>query len=221
MVRYIELSHPLYDGMAAYPGLGNIEIKAYIDHERSRPNYENRAEFYIGKISMVTNAGTYIDSPFHRHRDGADLSQIPLEKVVGLEGIVLDREDSKGGPDDRSLSFDVGRSELEGKAVLIRTGLDEFWEKERYFKDVPYLSPELVDLLIEAGAALVGVDFLNVDDTGDKSRPVHTRLLKNEILIVENLRNLGPLPKTGFRFSAVPLRIVGGASFPVRAFAEV
>ncbi|MBN1573113.1 MAG: cyclase family protein [Deltaproteobacteria bacterium] len=221
MVRYIELNHALADGMEAYPGLGNIEIGAHLDHERSRPNYDDKAEFYIGKISMVTNAGTYIDSPFHRHRDGADLSRIPLEKVAGIEGIVLDRKDSVGGPSNRPLNFVVDQSELTGRAVLIRTGLDGFWGEKKYLEEVPYLSREFVDLLISAKAALVGVDFLNVDDTTDKSRPVHTRLLKNEILIVENLRNLGGLPRDGFRFSAVPLRIVRGASFPVRAFAEV
>ncbi len=221
MVRYIELNHALANGMEAYPGLGNIEIGAHLDHERSRPNYDDRAEFYIGKISMVTNAGTYIDSPFHRHRDGADLSRIPLEKVARLDGIVLDWEDSVGGPNDRSLHFNVDQSELKGRAVLIRTGLDKFWGEKKYIEEVPHISLELVDLLISAKAALVGVDFLNVDDTEDKSRPVHTRLLEKEILIVENMRNLGSLPKDGFRFSAVPLRIVRGASFPVRAFAEV
>jgi kynurenine formamidase len=221
MVRYIELNHALADGMEAYPGLGNIEIGAHLDHERSRPNYDDKAEFYIGKISMVTNAGTYIDSPFHRHRDGSDLSQVPLEKVAGVEGILLDWKDSVGGLSERSLSFNVDESELNGRAVLIRTGLDRFWGEEKYLENVPYLSQELVDLLISAEAALVGVDFLNVDDTSDKARPVHTRLLKNEILIVENLKDLGELPRNGFRFSAVPLRIVRGASFPVRAFAEV
>lgn len=221
MVKYIELNYPLADGMGAYPGLGNIEIGAHLDHERSRPNYNNKAEFYIGKISMVTNAGTYLDSPFHRYPDGADLSQIPLDKVTGLDGIVLDWKSSEGGLNDRSINFDVDKSEIRGRAVLIRTGLDRFWGEERYLKGVPYLSPEFVEHLISAKAALVGVDFLNVDDTEDKSRPAHTKLLYNDILIVENLKNLGGLPRTGFKFSAIPLRIVRGASFPVRAFAKV
>ena len=85
----------------------------------------------------------------------------------------------------------------------------------------PFISPETLDLLLRARAKLVGVDFWNVDDTNDPSRRVQTRLLAEEILIVEHLSNLGALPETGFRFFAVPPRIVAGASVPVRAFAEI
>ncbi len=221
MVKFVELSHPLVDGMEAYPGLGNIEIGAHLDHEQSRPNYNDGAGFYIGKISMITNAGTYLDSPFHRFPDGADLSQVPLEKVARLDGIVLDGKVSENSESGAALNFNVAKSVLKNKAVLIRTGWDKCWGETRYHKRGPYLSMEFVELLVSAGAVLVGVDFLNVDNTNEKSRPVHTKLLYNDILIVENLRNLGSLPHTGFKFSAVPLRIVRGASFPVRAFAEV
>jgi kynurenine formamidase len=78
-----------------------------------------------------------------------------------------------------------------------------------------------VERLIAARVRLVGVDFGNVDDTGDLSRPAHTGLLGAGIPIVENLRGLGRLPREGFVFSAPPLGIVHGAAFPVRAFAEV
>ncbi len=219
MVKFLELNHPLVDGMGTYPGLGNIEIGAHLDHEESRPNYNNEAEFYIGKISMITNAGTYLDSPFHRFPDGADLSQVPLEKVTRLDGIVLDGKVSGDFEGGAALNFDVDKLGLKNKAVLIRTGWDKYWGEIKYHESGPHLSMEFVELLVSAGAALVGVDFLNVDNTNDKSRPVHTKLLYNDILIVENLKNLGSLPHIGFKFSAVPLRIVRGASFPVRAFA--
>jgi kynurenine formamidase len=166
---------------------------------------------------MVCNLGTYLDSPFHRYPDRADLSQIPLERVAGVPGIVPDLVTSS----DRAITLDCDPGELCGRAVLIRTGWDRRWETDRYWEPGPYLSDASVDLLIGAKAALVGVDFWNVDNTEDPSRPAHTRLLAAEILIVEHLCNLAPLPRTGFRFSAVPLRIVRGASFPVRAFAEI
>ncbi len=221
MVKYLELNHSLIDGMGAYPGFGNIEIGAHLDHEQSRPNYNNEAEFYIGKISMITIAGTYLDSPFHRFPDGTDLSQVPLEKVARLDGVVLDGKVSGDSESGATLNFDVDKSGLKNKAVLIRTGWDKYWGETKYHERGPHLSMEFVELLVSAGALLVGVDFLNVDNTNDKSRPVHTTLLYNDILIVENLQNLGKLPHTGFKFSAVPLRIVRGASFPVRAFVEV
>jgi arylformamidase len=217
MGKLVELNHSLEDGMRAYPGLPSPKIGAFLDHEASRPHYDGQAEFYLGQVDMVCNLGTYLDSPYHRHRDRSDLSQIPLEKVAGVPGIVLDAAASP----DRSIAVDCSASELRGRAVLIRTGWDRQWGTDAYWKPGPFLAAGSVDLLIHGGATLVGVDFWNVDDTGDPSRPAHTRLLAEGILIVEHLCNLSALPRTGFRFSAVPLRIVRGASFPVRAFAEI
>jgi arylformamidase len=217
LVKFIELNHPLRDKMEPYPGLPNIKVGAYLDHDASRPNYDDKAEFYLGKVEMVTNVGTYIDSPFHRHREMMDLSDLPLDRVAGLPAIVLDADPEK----NRALNFDVPKSKLSGMAVIIRTGWDRYWGTDKYNKNGPHLSLEFTELLIESNSVLVGVDFLNVDDTSDKARPVHTRLLSKNILIVENLTNLSPLPGEGFRFFAVPLRIEKGASFPVRAFAEI
>jgi kynurenine formamidase len=216
MKRLIDLSHALEDGMAAYPGLPSPKIGAFLDHEASRPRYQGQAEFYLGKVEMACNVGTYLDSPFHRYPARADLSQIPLEKVAGVPGIVLDAAVSS----HEAIRLNPSAAELHAKAVLIRTGWDQRWGSERYFEPGPYLGREFVELLIQAGAALVGVDFWNVDDTTDLARPAHTRLLGADILIVEHLSNLSALPLSGFRFYAVPPRIVRGASFPVRAFAE-
>ena len=217
MANFVELNHLLEDGMKVYPGLPSPQIGAFLDHEASRPHYREQAEFYLGRVDMVCNLGTYLDSPFHRHRDRADLSRIPLERVAGVPGIVLDA----ATPPDRSVALDCRASELSGRAVLIRTGWDRRWGTDAYWEPGPYLAASFVDLLIQARAVLVGVDFWNVDNTEDPSRPAHTRLLAEDILIVEHLCNLSALPRAGFRFSAVPLRIVGGASFPVRAFAEI
>ena len=216
MGKFIELNHVLMDGMQAYPGLPSPKIGAYLDHEASRDHYAGQAEFFLGRVDMVCNIGTYLDSPFHRHRGQADLSQIPLERVAGVPGIVLDAAGSRG-----AITLDCPASDLSGRAVLIRTGWDRRWGTDAYWEPGPYLAASSVDLLIQARAILVGVDFWNVDNTQDPGRPVHTRLLAQDVLIVEHLCNLSALPRTGFRFSAIPPRIQRGASFPVRAFAEV
>ena len=215
--RFVELNHVLHDAMAPYPGLPTPRIGAFRDHAASRPFYGNQAEFYLGTVEMPCNVGTYLDSPFHRYPEGEDLSQIPLEMVAGLPGIVLDAQVSAG----RAATVQATAEELRGRAVLIRTGWDQRWGMERYWEPGPYLSGDSLALMLEARPALVGVDFWNIDDTQDPARPAHTRLLGTRILIVEHLANLGALPRTGFRFSAVPLRIARGASFPVRAFAEI
>jgi kynurenine formamidase len=217
MKKLIELNHFLEDGMMPYPGLPRPKIGAFLDHQASRTRYDDQAEFYLGKVEMVCNLGTYLDSPFHRYRDGNDLSQVPLERVASIPGIVLDASASS----DRSITIHAADSELEGRAVLIRTGWDNRWGTESYWESGPYLSEKSIDLLIRSKATLVGVDFWNVDNTADFVRPAHTRLLASDILIVEHLCNLSALPRIGFRFFAVPLRIVRGASFPVRAFGEI
>lgn len=217
MKKFVELNHPLEDGMMAYPGLPRPKIGAYLDHKESRSRYGDQAEFYLGKVDMVCNLGTYLDSPFHRYPDGADLSQIPLENVAAIPGILLDGVVSS----NRAITIDCHESELDGKAVLVRTGWDKRWGTENYWELGPYISGDSIDLLIRSKPILLGVDFWNVDNTADPSRPVHTRLLASNILIVEHLCNLSLLPRTGFRFYAVPPRIVRGASFPVRAFAEI
>ncbi len=216
-MKFVELNHPLEEGMKAYPGFPGPKIGAFLDHKESGPRYEGKAEFYISRVEMIGNVGTYLDSPFHRYPDGADLSSLPLERVAGLRGIVL--EGAVAG--SREVSVEAGEFDLRGCAVLVRTGWDRRWGTERYWEPGPFLSEISLDLLIRSGVALVGVDFWNVDDPSDLARPAHTRLLAANILIVEHLANLSALPRSGFRFYAVPLRIVKGASFPVRAFAEL
>lgn len=203
--------------MRPYPGLPAPSIGAIVDHAASRPRYAGRAEFYLGKVDMPCNVGTYLDSPFHRYPEGADLSRLPLKSLAGLPGIVID------APCDGHLpvSLDATPEELRGRAVLVRTGWARRWGGDAYWESGPFLSAAALELLLGAPAALAGVDFWNVDNTGDPARPAHTRLLAAGILIVENLADLAALPQTGFRFWAVPPPIVGGASFPVRAFAEL
>lgn len=216
MTKLVDLSHVIENGMQSYPGLPSPQIGSILDHAKSRSRYGWKAEFYIGKVDMPCNTGTYIDSPFHRHKDKEDLSQIPLEKLAGVPGLMLNAETTARGP----VLVEIGE-QARGRAVLIRTGWDARWGSPKYWEPAPYLSTELLDRLIRAGAAMVGVDFWNVDNVEDPVRPAHTRLLEAGILIVENLCNLAALPQTGFRFYAVAPRIVDGASFPVRAFAEL
>jgi len=217
MKRFVDLSHAIEDGMRSYPGFPSPRVGAFITREDSRARYGGKAEFYIGKVEMVGNVGTYLDAPFHRHLNGADLSQLPLQSIAGLEGLVLEGTRIS----DRAVFIDCNESDIEGHAVLVRTGWDRKWGTDGYWTLGPYLSDDAIELIVRARAALVGVDFWNIDDVENLSRPAHTRLLESNIPIVEHLTNLSSLPKEGFKFYAVPPPIVKGASFPVRAFAEL
>ncbi len=215
MAKFIELSHVIEDGMLTYPGLPGPKISDHLSREASRQHYAEGTTFQIGKIEMVANTGTYIDAPFHRYKDGKDLSQLELASVAHLDGVLLHAD-----PATREISPDLFRGkDLKGKAVLIHTGWDYHWGTKPYFKDHPYLTRESAEYLKLEGSALVGIDSLNIDDNTDGKRPAHTILLAAEIPIVEHMCNLAILPETGFKFFAVPTPVKGMGSFPVRAFA--
>lgn len=211
----VDLSHSIEDGMITYKGLPAPLICDYLSREASRESYSGVAEFQIDRIEMVGNTGTYLDSPFHRYGSGKDLAELPLEKLADLEGIVVR---IKG----QAIEPEVFRGfDLANKAVLIHTGWDAHWRTDRYFEGHPYLTRSAAEYLRLVGATLVGIDSLNIDDIGDKSRPAHTILLGAEIPIVEHLCNLGKLPERGFRFYAVPPKVARMGTFPVRAFGRI
>ncbi|WP_408009991.1 cyclase family protein [Pseudalkalibacillus sp. A8] len=214
---YIDLSHTIEDGLITYKGLPAPIICDYLSREESRKHYEIGTEFQIGKIEMVSNTGTYVDVPFHRYSDGKDLSETTIDKMAGLEGIIVHVDGNKKEIDEE-LFYDL---DIEGKAVLIHTGWDKHWNTDQYFENHPYLTENAAKYLANKQVALVGIDSVNIDDTSGKARPVHTILLGQEILIVEHLCNLKELTNKNFLFYAVSPKIKGFGTFPVRAFAEI
>jgi kynurenine formamidase len=215
---YIDLSHTIHDGLVTYKGLPAPIVCDYLSREASRERYAPGTEFQIAKIEMVANTGTYVDCPSHRYADGKDLSQVDVDRFVDLDAIVVRADYRRGlavGPE-----FFKGR-EFRNRAVLVHTGWDEFWATEAYFENHPFLTEAAAVLLRDGGVKLVGIDALNIDDTRGQSRPVHSTLLRAEVLIAEHLCNLGSLPDEGFTFSAVPPKVRGMGTFPVRAFARL
>ncbi len=215
--RLIDLSHEIEDGMVTYPGLPVPKVRDWLSREDSGARYARGTTFQLGMIELLANTGTYIDAPFHRYAEGKDIAGYALENVADLEGLVVHAGD-RGRAIDEDAFAGV---EARGKAVLVRTGWDRHWRTERYGKSHPFLTAAAARHLVESGAALVGIDSLNIDDDQDGARPAHTALLAAGIPIVEHLCGLDQLPATGFRFFAVPPKVKGLGSFPVRAFALV
>lgn len=214
---FIDLSHVIEAGMLTYKGLPAPVICDFWTREDSAKNYTDGARFHIGRIDMVANTGTYVDSPFHRYEDGKDLAQLDLTQLAGLDGVVIRCSGETGGIDvDR-----LGGIDVHGKAVLIHTGWDKHWRTDAYFEGHPWLTAKAADHLVLQGAALVGIDSYNIDNTAAPTRPVHTALLGADIPIVEHMTNLAALPDSGFRFFAVPPKISQFGTFPVRAFAAL
>ena len=214
--RFIDLSHTVADGMITYPGLPAPVICDFLSREASRQHYGQGTEFHIGRIDMVANTGTYVDAPFHRYADGKDLSELPLESLADLAAVVVRADAGRGKAIDASAFRGL---DVAGKAVLIHTGWSAHWNTEHYLSGHPYLTGDAAHHLREAGAALVGINSLNIDGTGIGERPVHSELLAHDIPIAEHLTGLDAVPDRGARFFAVPVKVRAFGTFPVRAFA--
>jgi len=217
---FVDLSHVIEDGLVTYKGLPAPIVCDYLSREASRKYYTDGTEFQIGKIEMVTNTGTYIDCPFHRYQDGKDLSQLDIASFTEIEGIVI-RIPHTENCEISEKYFEGHDLNLKGKAVLVHTGWDTFWNTDNYYENHPYLTESAAKFLRDNKVKLVGIDSHNIDNTNGNDRPVHTILLGNEILIVEHLCNLEALPLMGFYFSAIPPKFKGVGTFPVRAMAKL
>lgn len=215
--RLIDLSHPIVAGMTTYPGLPGPEIETFISRADSASRLADGVSFHIGRLCMVANTGTYLDAPFHFHESGADVAGLPLDRLVDLPLVVVDaRSDTTVAAERLS-----GLPDLRGAAVLVHTGWSRHWGTSAYLQGSPHLGRDAVTALIDAGAALVGIDALNIDDVNDGTRPAHHGLLGSGIPILEHLTNLAELPVTGARLTALPAPVVGMGTMPVRAVAVV
>jgi arylformamidase len=219
MSRFIDLSHTVEHGLITYKGLPAPIICDFLSREQSRQHYAEGTSFQIGKIEMVANTGTYLDSPFHRYKDGKDLSELELTSLANLDGAMLRAKGEAQGPIDVEAFAEL---DVKGKAVLIHTDWSQHWQSDKYFEGThPFLTKDAAQFLADGGATLVGIDSYNIDDTADLTRPAHSILLDAGIPIVEHMCRLDELPASGFRFFAVPVKVKGMGTFPVRAFAVV
>lgn len=215
--RFVELSHPIREGMITYPGLPGPVFGDHLARDASRAHYDD-AEFAIQRVEMVGNTGTYLDSPFHRYADGTDLAGVPLDAVVDLPAVVI----RLTGRHHRAIgATELAATDVHGCAVLLHTGWDARWGSDDYGGPAPFLTADGADHLVEVGARLVGIDSVNIDDTVGRRRPAHSTLLAAGIPVVEHLTGLDRVPVSGARFTAAPPRVVGFGTFPVRAFARV
>jgi kynurenine formamidase len=214
--RFVDLSHTIEDGMITYKGFPAPLVCDHLSRVASRAKYAPGTEFQIGRVEMVGNTGTYIDSPYHRYADGKDISDLTLDTIASLDAVVV----RVAGASDRAIPRSTfAPFDVRGKAVLVQTGWDRHWRTDQYFEGHPFLTADAATFLRDGGATLVGIDSLNIDDTAEPTRPVHTTLLGAGIPIVEHLCNLEAVPVSGSRFSAVPPKVHGIGTFPVRAFA--
>jgi len=213
--RFIDLSHKITDGLITYPGLAAPVISTEMSFDESRSHYADGYEFEIGRIDMIANTGTYLDTPAHRVRGGADLADLELSQVAGLDVVMVRSRHTE------IVASAIDTVDVAGKAVLFDTGWNRHWGTPAYGVGHPHLGESAAVALVRQGATLVGIDSLNVDGTADGTRPIHSILLESDVLILEHLTNLDQVPETGAILYAVPPKVHGMGSFPVRAFCVI
>ncbi len=217
MGKLIDVSHTIENNLVTYKGLPSPVISDYLSRDASQTSYAQGTTFHIGKIEMVANTGTYIDAPFHRYAKGKDLAELTLEQTAELDGVVFHADQTV-----RAIGPEVfAGAKVDGKAVLIHTGWDKYWKSDQYFQEHPFLTQAAAKWLVKRNVALVGIDSLNIDDITDGYRPAHSILLEADIPIVEHLCHLNRLPDIGFKFNAVPVKVRGFGTFPIRAYGVV
>ncbi|WP_411698266.1 cyclase family protein [Conyzicola sp.] len=217
--RLVDLSHAIHDGLVTYPGLPAPAITPHLTRADSRSSYNPGTEFAMDTITMLGNTGTYLDSPYHRYEGGTDLAGLSLHTLVDQSAEVFHLSDAtaRGIPESVFLDRDVT-----ARAVLLHTGWDRHFATPAYAHGAPFLTESGAAYLVEQGVTVVGIDSLNIDDIeSGGSRPAHSLLLAAGVHVVEHLTGLDVLPPTGSLFSAVPPRVVGFGTFPVRAYARV
>jgi len=215
----VDLSQRITGDLRTYNGVPAPKISAFLTHEQSRARYQGQCELLFSEVHLVAGVGTYLDSPYHRQPGLPDHATLPLGGLADLGGLVIDVRARPSRAITPDLLKDAGRAK--GGALLLYSGMDAHWETDRYWNDGPFLTAAAAEAVVSAGVALLGADFLNVDDTTDPKRPAHTTILRAGIPIVENLRDVQRLPAAGFRFHAPTVPLAGVASFPVRAYAVV
>ncbi len=220
--RVVDLSHPIAEGMVTYPGLPAPTITPHLTRAASRERYAPGTEFAMDVITMIGNTGTYLDAPFHRYADGADLASLNLDTLVELPAEVFHLRDAWTLERRGIRAATLADRELRGSAVLLDTGWSRLFGTPAYGTGSPFLTDDAALFLVDAGVRLVGIDALNIDDTeSGGERPAHSILLAAGVHVVEHLTALDRLPARGARFTAAPPAIRGFGTFPVRAFATV
>jgi len=217
-MRFVEVSHTIEAGMKTYPGLPEPRVEVLLDHESSRARYDGQAEFLIASLHLCGNTGTYVDSPLHRHRNGADLAGLSLDRLAHVPAVVVNAPSGL----DRGIAAEAFHDvDVRDHAVLVHTEWSRYWRTPRYFEPNPFLTRGACEYLAGEGARFVGIDSLNIDDIEDLSRPAHTILLGAGIPVCEHMTNLAAAPRKGSWLHAVPIAWKGGATFPVRAYLMV
>jgi arylformamidase len=209
-VRFVDLTHPIWQNMPVWPGDPAPEFSEKASVEKNG--------YAVHTMKLSNHTGTHLDAPSHVIRGGMTLDQIPLDTLIG-RAVILDFTD-RGKKDVLAAhDFERHRGRLQaGARVLVKTGWDRHFNTPSFYKDFPCLTPDAAEYLVSRKIRLLGMDMPSPSPTDDHDQVIHKAFLGAGIILLEALRNLTllggdeceliALPPLFSRLSGAPCRVV-------------
>ncbi|TYQ16331.1 UNVERIFIED_CONTAM: kynurenine formamidase [Acetivibrio alkalicellulosi] len=204
-MRIVDLTHTVDNSTPVYPG--DKKVNVYYDKYLKINNYNTSI------IEMSTHTGTHIDTPSHLFDTNTLISDINLDQLCA-KGILLDVRNK----DIISFRPEYEKTIQSNCIVLLYTGFDKKFNKEAYFKNHPVVDKKLAEFFVFKKIKILGIDLPSPDNY---PFDIHKMLLKNNVLILENMANLDRLIGVkDFEVIVLPLKIKAEAA-PVRVIARL
>lgn len=200
---WIDISMPLHNGMAVWPGDTPFQYKLDATYEDDGAN--------VGQIQLSLHAGTHIDAPYHYDPNGKAIDSLPLQLFMGPVYIAefLDI--------DQITVADLQRAAIPfGERIFFKT--KQAWHPTQFNESFTTLSSEAIRFLKEQGVRLIGIDSPSVDPFESKLE-AHFACREEDIYIIENLR-LEQVEQGEYDFIGLPLYIRGADASPIRALVK-
>lgn len=203
--RIWDISEPLDEQTAVYPGDTSFSREWVM-------RIEQGGSCNISTIRTSVHAGTHADAPLHYDCNGKDSASVDLGKYLGRCRLVDVR--GEGSP-SLFLPAALSPSMLSGvERILFRT--HDRHDRTYFDPGFTAVGYAAARVLVAAGIVLVGIDTPSVDHSTSKELPAHMEFLRGDVALLENL-DLSGVPAGDYELIALPLRIVGSDSTPVRA----
>ncbi len=209
--QWIDLTHKIGSNTLPYPGDPSLIIDFF--------NKGKQTDFSISKITTGMHLGTHVDSPLHFINKGKSITDISLEKWMGVAN-KIDVSSVEGIIKTSEIESKWNLQSLHHEVLLINSGHDALFGKLEFYELCPAFEPSFFTFLQKNSIRLVGLDLPTIKYPGNNNLDAHRDLLNNEILIVESLANLGLVPDEIF-FMALPLNIAGLEASMVRAIGKI
>lgn len=209
-MNIIDLTHIINESMPVFPGTEPPKII-----EKTTIKKDGFAEKLL---TMFSHTGTHIDAPAHMIEGGSSLSDFSVEKFVG-NGLVIPLESNNLINLNYLKSFE--NQIKEASFILFYSAWDNLWGEKEYFHGFPSLTIDAAKYLVGFDLKGIGIDTISIDDINNENFDIHHIILKKDLIIIENLKNLKYLINKKFELHIAPLNIKGLDGSPVRAIAKI